>query len=155
MLRIHFSTRSAPQASTSAAAPGAGSNEEQAEPKAVPPKSQGGCPLPTPAAPVTSLCFVILGGWRKQEQQHSHRAAGSRLTRKLQQMNWLLVQASVSPALSLVKHAEKVTSSATRPTEPFLRSLSNFLSSFNKRRQAHRQNNFSHTSGNFSSRKTY
>lgn len=68
--------------------------------------------------------------------------------------NWLLIPASVLATWSLVKHAENVTSSATRPIEPFHRSLRNFLFYVNKR-QAYRKNSSSQTSGNSSSKNTY
>lgn len=166
-LCIHFSTCSAMQASIqgcSTTALGAGSNGEQAEWNAVSLKEVEVAALEevsrlSSVTPVTTLCSVIFEGWEEagaaaQSVVGSH-LLGSLLPRELQQMNWLLIRASILTNSSLVKHAENVTSSATRPIEPCLRSLSNFLSYFNKRRQAHRQNGLSHTSGNSSSRNTY
>lgn len=172
-LRIHFSTRSAMQASTQGCrttALGAGSNGEQAERKAVSLKEVGSrstrrgilLPIFCRSSNNPLLCdFWGVGGSRSSSTAICSTSAvgshplGSMLPREHQQMNRLLIRASILTASSLVKHAENVTSSATRPIEPFLRSLSNFLSYFNTRRQAHRQNSSSHTSGNSSSRNTY
>lgn len=148
---------------------GAGSNGKQAEWKAVSLKEVEVAALEevshlSSVAPVTTLCSVIFGGVGGNRSCSTaicstsvvgSHPLGSLLPRELQQINWLLIWASILTDSSWVKHAENVTSSATRPIEPCLRSLSNFLSYFNKRRQAHRQNSLSHTSGNSSSRNTY
>lgn len=113
--------------------------------------------FPASIAPVSALCCGILGSGRKQEWQHKGSGippAGLLLPREFQQRNWLLILASLLSTSSLVKHAENVTSCATRPIEPFHRTLRNFLLCFN-RRQAYRKNSSSHTSGNSSSKNTY
>lgn len=77
---IHSNTSSATPASTrgcSTAALGAGSSREQAERKAASLKKvrvtalREASRIPSSVAPVTTHCSAILGGRRKQEQQHS------------------------------------------------------------------------------------
>lgn len=113
--------------------------------------------FPASITPVSTVCCGILGGGRKQERQHKGNGippTGVVVPREFHQRNWLLIPASVLSTSSLVKHAENVTSSATRPIEPFHRSLRNFLLHVNKR-QAHRKNSSSQTSGNSSTKNTY
>lgn len=133
---------------------------EQAEPKAASLKEARVTAFeevsrsPSSVAPVTTPSLRFLGARGSGSSSTAIRSTravgshlpGSQLPRDLPWMSWLLVQTPILTALSLAKHAENVTSSAT--------SLSNFLLYFNKRRQAYRQNSFCRTSGNFSTKNT-